>query len=164
MQVLSARRPTDSRKGLNFLERGLAAKRKLEKTRTIDGADLMDLCNLQAVVNDVSRHRTRGWFAEQAITLRKNLWAYVSGNKGREYGRVVTSRDSFYATEKAAKAVLKMIDRCKTLTPRQRQVMELTYYRGLSRRQVAEGLGVSVRAVQVHVEKGLKKLREAMQQ
>jgi RNA polymerase sigma-70 factor (sigma-E family) len=49
-----------------------------------------------------------------------------------------------------------------TLSGRQRRVVVLRYFVGLSEREVAEDLGVSVGAVKTHSSRGLRALRTAM--
>ncbi|WP_427366103.1 RNA polymerase sigma factor [Candidatus Caldatribacterium saccharofermentans] len=50
----------------------------------------------------------------------------------------------------------------EVLSPKQRRVVELLFFEGLSEKEAAERLGISRRSVRIHKRRALKKLRETL--
>ncbi|BDD10412.1 DNA-directed RNA polymerase sigma-70 factor [Fulvitalea axinellae] len=93
---------------------------------------------------------TLNWKRHQSIVREHQ--AYTKHVMADQYG---TEADGFEINEILENTVKSLPDQC-------RRAFELNRFGGLKYKEVADTMGLSVRTVEVHVSKALKKLRESM--
>lgn len=59
--------------------------------------------------------------------------------------------------------IVRLREKMKELPEKQREVLTLCFMQGKSYQEVADGLGVSVNTVKTHIKRGLKFLRDELQ-
>jgi RNA polymerase sigma-70 factor (sigma-E family) len=133
-----------------------------------------DMATAEDVVQDsfLSMHLTRPRLADNAKTLAYLRQCVVNRSLSVLRHQVVADRHPRAAApdvpsaEDSALARLEhsaMISALSLLAPRQRQVLTLRYFAGLSQAQIATELGISTGAVKSHTARGLTSLRPVLQ-
>lgn len=65
--------------------------------------------------------------------------------------------------EDEGEKIVRLREKMKELPEKQREVLTLCFMQGKSYQEVADGLGVSVNTVKTHIKRGLKFLRDELQ-
>lgn len=102
-----------------------------------------------------------GWFYQATRYCARNATKVRQRREHHERGAAAMRKEEQFATDGDYREVLD--DGLAAITESYRQVLLLRYLEGLNLEQTAERLGISVPAVAKRAERGLEKLRKAMQ-
>lgn len=129
----------------------------------------------QEVLVDVWRHATRfdarrgsgkAWIMTMAH--RRGVDRVRSAQASVQRDHKVATRDYHPAHDQVSEAVVSKLDRERvhrvlaTLTPLQREAIEMAYFKGFTQREVAEKLNVPLGTVKTRMRDGMIRMRDEM--
>lgn len=170
MMVTDKRRPADAREALGHVYlHHYSSLVRLAAFLSHDSAMAEDLAQEAYVRASVrARGYSRGddglaYLRTCIVNLCHSQWRRVQVTR-RVLPRLLTEQPAAFTDDQVIFDRQIIVQALRGLSPRQREVVVLRHYVGLSERETAETLGITVGAVKSHASRGLKGLRVWMEQ
>lgn len=117
-----------------------------------------DISNVPSYVLMIVRNRCLNYLRREQVRMKMN--DEMQRHFDWELNLRISSLESFDPSEVFSKEVQELVDRALSeLGGRTRKIFVMSRYENKSNREIAEELGVSVKAIEYHITRALKRLR-----
>jgi RNA polymerase sigma-70 factor (family 1) len=115
--------------------------------------------SISALLFTMVRNGCLNYLKHQALINNYNIdyLAHISGNEQLYYQDFLNNSDEELIYNELRRQIEKVMD---MLSPRSRQIFEMSRFEGLKNREISEQLGISVKVVEKHISKALVAFRK----